>query len=252
MATLVMPARRRDSDQEASGDPVHAAARLALVALLLGTVGGFGSLWSLLISPDIRAYNRIAPFIAFFALAAVAAWIDWLTRARARYVRGALWAVILAIGINDQLPPLKGLASGAPGMARWWHELSAFVGDLESRLPPGAAIMQLPRRPYPGDPGVEKMGVYDHFQPYMVSRRLRWSYPALSGKQREWQASLARIPRAEWPAFLWKAGFRAIWIDRAAFPDQGQSEVDSLNTAPIPPVLLMQNHRYIVLEMKPQ
>ncbi len=246
MATLVMPGRR---EREVAGDPVPAAARLALVAVLIGTVGGFGTLWSL-ISPAIRAYNRIAPFIAFFVLVALAAWLDRLTRTRARSVQVGVWAVVLAIGVSDQLTPLRSLAAGAPGVARSWHELTAFVSDLEARLPPGAAIMQLPRRPYPGDPGVGQMGVYDHFHPYLVSRHLRWSYPALSGKQRDWQASLARIPRAEWPTVLSKAGFRAIWIDRAAFPDRGQSEVDSLNTAPVPPVLLMENHRYIVLELR--
>lgn len=245
MATLMVPVRR---DQEDAGDPVPAAARLAVVALLLATVGGFGSLWSL-ISPAIRAYNRIAPFMAFFALVAVAVWIDRRTRTRWR-LRAAAWAVLLVVGISDQLPPLRSLAAGAPGMARGWHELEAFVGDLEARLPAGAAIMQLPLRPYPGDPGIEKMGVYDHFQPYLVSRHLRWSYPALSRRQRDWQADLDRLPKHEWPAFLAQSGFRAILIDRAAYSDRGQSLANELRAAPGAPVPLAENHRYIVLDLR--
>ena len=246
MASLVIPARR---DPEHAGDPVPAAARLALVALLLATIGGFGSLWSL-ISPAIRGYNRIAPFIAFFALVAVAVWIDRRTRTRWPRVRAAAWAVLLVAGISDQLTPLRSLAAGAPGMARVWHELGAFMGDLEARLPPGAAIMQLPLRPYPGDPGVLKMGVYDHFLPYLVSRRLRWSYPALSYQQQKWQAQFERVPATEWPTFLSQAGFRAILIDRAAYRDGGRALADGLRAAPGAPVMIAENHRYFVLDLR--
>jgi phosphoglycerol transferase len=245
MATLVIPVRR---DQEQAGDPVPAAARLAVVALLLATVGGFGSLWSL-ISPAIRGYNRIAPFIAFFTLVAVAVWIDRRTRMRPR-LRAAVWAVLLVAGISDQLTPVRSLAAGAPGMARVWHELGAFVGDLEARLPAGAAVMQLPLRPYPGDPGIEKMGVYDHFLPYLVSHHLRWSYPALSGRQRDWQAALDRLPIREWPAFLAQSGFQAILIDRAAYFDRGQALADELRAAPGAPATLAESHRYIVLDLR--
>ena len=67
-----------------AGAPLHArraaaaacrcsqgASRLTLAALLLGTVGGFGVVFNLFVSSDIRAYNRISPFIAFFSLLAV-------------------------------------------------------------------------------------------------------------------------------------------------------------------------------------
>jgi hypothetical protein len=41
---------------------------LNLSAVLLGTIGGFGSLVALVISSKIRAYNRISIYIAFFSL----------------------------------------------------------------------------------------------------------------------------------------------------------------------------------------
>ena len=47
------------------------------------TVGGFGSLFNLLVSSDIRAYNRVTPFIAFFSLIAVALIADRLLTASA-------------------------------------------------------------------------------------------------------------------------------------------------------------------------
>src|ERR1044072_6089056 len=53
---------------------------LNLFAVLLGTIGGLGSLFALFVSPAIRSYNRISVFIAFFALLAVAVGADYAYR----------------------------------------------------------------------------------------------------------------------------------------------------------------------------
>src|SRR5262245_57057760 len=216
MATLVIPVRR---DPERERDPIPAVARLSAVAVLLGTIGGVGSLISL-VSPEIRAYNRIAPFIAFFALAGVAVWIDRLTASHPARVRLAGWLLGLAVGVSDQWTPISRLASNRPMHAARWHDVAAFVSDLEKRLPVGAMVFQFPIRPFPGDPGIEKMGVYAHFEPYLVSHQLRWSYPVITPKQAVWEQGIRR-PVEEWPAWLAKAGFKAILIDRFGLPDLG-------------------------------
>jgi hypothetical protein len=90
----------RCASRLASGDILVGASQLTIAAVLLGTIGGFGSLFSLLISPEIRAYNRIAPFIAFFSFVAVAFAIDVLVRTRRRRIAAAL--VVLFVGLIDQ------------------------------------------------------------------------------------------------------------------------------------------------------
>ena len=47
-------------------------------AVILGTIGGLGALFALLVSPQIRTYNRISIYIAFFSLFAVALLLDRL------------------------------------------------------------------------------------------------------------------------------------------------------------------------------
>ena len=47
---------------------VTSLARLNLSAILLATIGGGGAVFAALISPQIRAYNRISVFIALFSL----------------------------------------------------------------------------------------------------------------------------------------------------------------------------------------
>ena len=67
---------------------LRGASRLTLAALLLATVGGFGTVFNLFVSADIRAYNRISPFIAFFSLFAVVVVIDRIVQDAARPHRG--------------------------------------------------------------------------------------------------------------------------------------------------------------------
>jgi phosphoglycerol transferase len=247
MAALIFRPRR---DPATDDDPVQAAARLSVAALLLGTIGGFGSLLSL-VSPEIRAYNRISPFIAFFALAAVALWIDRATLARTRWLRAVVWVLVLVVGIADQHPPVKGAAAHLKAGAEPWRDVVAFVRDLEARLPEGTALYQLPPRPYPRDSGIETMGVYDHFLPYLASRTLRWSYPTLSGQQLQWQRGLFRLPERDWPAHLAGAGFRAVLIDRAGYADRGQAVAASLRSAP-GVTTLAEHPRYLVLDLRPK
>lgn len=45
--------------------------RVNLFAFLLGTVGGFGAVFSFVIRPQLRGLNRISVYIAFFSIAAV-------------------------------------------------------------------------------------------------------------------------------------------------------------------------------------
>src|SRR5205085_524794 len=82
------------------------AALLTLAATLLATIGGLGSLFALVVSPQIRSYNRISIFIGFFALLAAVLLID---RAGARLLRPSAQAfysfglaLLGTIGIYDQ------------------------------------------------------------------------------------------------------------------------------------------------------
>ena len=50
------------------GWPYGPLAALTLFTLLLSTVGGFGSVFNLIVTPKFRAYNRISVFIAFLCL----------------------------------------------------------------------------------------------------------------------------------------------------------------------------------------
>jgi len=195
------------------------ASRLTLAALLLSTVGGFGSLFNLLVNPDIRAYNRMFPFIEFFSLLAVALAIDSLfTTRRGRTVAAV---VVLAVGLGDQGQAAQHLNVAYGSIAAEISGLEAFVHKLESALPPRAMVLQLPFRTYLNESGIARMRPYDHIKPYVVSHALRFSYPALSNEQVYWQQAAARLDPRRLTFRLAAEGFSAILIDRYGYEDNG-------------------------------
>jgi phosphoglycerol transferase len=248
LGVLIFPSAARIRPD---GDAVLAAARLTAAALLVAIVGGLGAVFSVLVSSEIRAYNRISPFIVFFALAAVAVWIDRLSAARGRTVpTGAIWVLVLAIGLADQRQPLADLAADGPVIDRGYRRVTNFVSLLEGKLPQGAAVFQLPLRPFPVDSGIEWMKTYDHFRPYLSSRHLRWSYPVMTRDQAQWERGLGRVPQAQWPRRLAQEGFAAILVNRSGYQDRGQALLQELTEGPGGAAPLMQDQDFVALDLR--
>jgi hypothetical protein len=225
------------------------ASRLTLAALLLSTVGGFGSLFNLFVSPDIRAYNRMLPFIEFFSLLAVAVAIDSLfTTLRARSVAAV---VILALGIADQGQAVRHMNVQYESIADEISSLDTFVGKLESALPDRAMIFQLPFRTYMGEIGIARMRPFDHFKPYMVSHRLRFSYPAFSNQQVQWQQSVARLDLRRLTLRLAAEGFSAVLVDRYGYEDNGEAVTEAILRRVGDDHVIAETHRYIAFDIRP-
>jgi len=217
LATALGAAAGARAMDERLGPP----AALTLVALLVAQVGGFGSLFNLFVAPDIRAYNRIVVFIAFFSLYATTCLLERVSARLTPARRGALWSAALLVavagfGVVDQVP-VDTLASIRNSTARQFAEDQQFVGLVERLLPPGAMVFQLPVTPFPVDPGRAQMGYYEHARAYLQSEHLRWSWGAIDGRGNEWQLSVAKLPPVAMARRLTLAGFSGIWIDRRGY-----------------------------------
>ena len=194
-----------------------ALAALALVAFVTATAGGLGTLIGVVFD-QIRAWNRLSIFIAFFALAAVALGLSAL-RVRVRpAVYGAVLAGILLVGVADQtssafVPPYDVLKGQ-------WRTDAAFFASLESRLPDGAAVVNLPYEPFP-EPPAARQAIYEPVKAYLHSDDLRWSYGAMRGRPEDWAADHATKPAAELVPAAREAGFAAILVDRLGYGDDG-------------------------------
>jgi phosphoglycerol transferase len=197
-----------------------APAALTLVSLLLAQVGGFGSLFSLLVSPDIRAYNRIVVFIAFFSVLAAGLGLERLEatamgRAWPAAFRGGV-LLLLLLAVFDQAST-TGLRRRHDENARQFDVDRAFVARLESRLPKGAMVFQLPHTGVPVERTLSRMATYDHGRAYLHSRSLRWSWGAIVGRNGNWQAEIQKLSPRTLVRTLVLAGFSGVWIDRLGY-----------------------------------
>jgi phosphoglycerol transferase len=252
IAALIFPgAAGPNDDARRRRDLIRAVALLVVALLLLATVGGFGSIFSLLVSSRIRAYNRASAMIAFFALTAVALWGDRITRALSSRWRAGFWIAVLLIGVIDQQPVFRNMTGNATEVAAEFDRVSAFVSRFESQFADGAMVYQLPGRPYPVDTGVLQLSAYAQFRPYLTSHRLRWSYPVQNFAQLVWERATEQIDEAELPRYLAREGFSAILISRAGYADRGQHLEQVFQELGAGATFLASNDDYIALDLRP-
>jgi phosphoglycerol transferase len=192
---------------------------LNLTAVLLATVGGFGALVAWLVSPQIRTYARINVVIGFLSLFAVVVVIDSVGRTRAWFARAAP-PLVLAIGLFDQVTTGAVRPYGSvKGMFRADKQL---VGRIEAKAPRGAMIFELPYLSYPEGGNVHGMTDYDPLRPYLHSRELRWSFPAMRGRFEDiWTRTISAEAPAQLVTDLSNADFEGILIDRPGYADNG-------------------------------
>jgi phosphoglycerol transferase len=196
---------------------VAAAGMLAIVGILFGTIGGFGSLFALLVTPEIRCLNRISVFIAFFAI------LSTMLLARrsigARPVVLALaGALFVMVGWIDQIPAR---AVGRMGPAVFRQE-QAFFDRLQASVAPGTAVYELPYMAFPEAAPTGTLWSYDLLDPYVHTNALRWSFGEMRGRTADqWNDAVSKLGGAELAAALARAGFGAIYMDRRGYKDRG-------------------------------
>jgi phosphoglycerol transferase len=222
----------------------HLAA-LTVASVLMATTGGLATLFAV-VWPQIRAWNRLSVFIAFFALAAVALLLEAAFR-RFRLPGVAVAAVLgalVVVGALDQtaatfIPPHSGLK------AEWEADRDA-VAVVQASLPEGAAVVQLPYEPFP-EPPPGPRPIYEPAKPYIHYSDLQWSWGAMKGRPDDWAGENATKPAAELVPAAREAGFEAIMVDRLAYADGGAAaEADLRRVLGANPARRSPDSRYLL------
>jgi phosphoglycerol transferase len=192
-------------------------AALTLASVLVGTTGGLATLLAVA-WPQIRAWNRLSIFIAFFALLAVGLLLESLRPRLPALGFGALLGGLLVVGALDQtssffIPPHAGLAADYRADQSWYR-------SVEGQLAEGASVVQLPHEPFP-EPPLGPRPIYEPAKAYLHTSDARWSWGAMRGRPDDWSALYATRPAAELVPAAREAGFGAIVVDKLAYPDRG-------------------------------
>ena len=225
-ALLILQLLKRRIDSGDHAILLQKLSELNIFAVLLGTIGGVGSLFALLISPSIRAYNRISVYIAFLSLFAFVILLhkiekEYITSRSRKFIFFGMLGVILFIGVLDQTP--RYLVPHYQQIKLTYNQDHEFINRIEANVPRNSMIFQLPFVPFPENPPVHKMEDYDHFRGYLHSTTLRWSYGAMKGREGDrWLREISTKPPAEFVKTLAATGFSGIYLDRNGYPDAGK------------------------------
>lgn len=126
------------------------------------------------------------------------------------------------LALWDQTPPVITGAMLAED-ARAVNSDRQFTQEMEKHLPTGAMVFQIPIMEFPESPA-PGMPSYDHFRPYLHSRKLRFSFGGIKGrpwlnwqKELNQQQSFSDVLRA-----LESYGFAAVYANRNGFVDRAE------------------------------
>jgi phosphoglycerol transferase len=196
---------------------VRVLAGMAIGVIVVATEGGFGSLFSVFVSHEIRGYNRISPFISLFSFAALGVASDRFLRTVAHVPRFMILGGIVCLGMFDQVP--LDILTGHEAAQVQFRKDRDYIRQLETKFPSGAMIFQLPHTNFPLDVAPNKMVSYDNAKAYLHSKALRWTWGNIMGRHDNWARSTAQLPVDQFLKRIVFVGFEGILLDRNGFSD---------------------------------
>ena len=229
--------------------PLHVWVLLWL--LVFSAVGGINGLIGTTGMILFRASNRYSIFILAVILLFAVRELSRVSRTWPIAARIGCAVVLLGVGFYDQVPP------------RQWHQLTSDIRRmmaadeeaavaLESALPPGAMVFQLPVIDFPESPAVGVLSDYELFRPYLHSTQLRFSYGTFKGRYRSrWQKDTAQVGLPQMLHQLESYGFHVVLIHRNGYADKGAALLDGFQRLGRTTVLV-DSREYLAITLQPQ
>lgn len=200
---------------------LYLLSELNLGMVLLGTIGGFGSIFALFISDMIRGYNRISIFIEYVCILAFCMVLNHLYKKaafRRKIVIIAAGCLFTAFVIYEQFP-YEYVPAYEYCDSRYTSD-EHFVQQIEDSVDEGSMIYQLPYHQYPEGGSENDMSDYSLYTGYIHSKTLRWSYGTMRGSEGDkWNEKVSAMDLEDMVQYLKESGFAGIYIDRRAYEE---------------------------------
>jgi hypothetical protein len=203
-----------------TGKRIPLEATLALWTFLYATVGGINGMIGVGGFEMFRSTTRYCIVILCVSLLFAIRRLSLISR----HWRSP-WPVVApllvgVIGVWEFLPPLAGEDPSTTAMIV--NSDRQFAQNMESILPKGAMVFQMPVMDYPETP-VSGVPAYAHFRPFLYTKDLRYSFGSDKGRvQDAWQHVITGLSPADQIAVLERYGFSAIYINRDGYPDKAE------------------------------
>ena len=198
--------------------------RLNVAALLLASIASFGGLIGIFLR-FIRGYNRISPYIAFFALLAAGLWAEWFLRnhrGRGKALFTAVLAVVLAYSYWEQ----QGLFNPKyEEVQTTWYQDAAFMEEVEQAAGEDAVVFQLPYMKNFENGSLNNMWDYTLLRGPLHSDTLRFSYGAGYGTENDvWYKETSELEPEAMVAELRAQGVVGIYLDLDGYAAEDQQQ----------------------------
>jgi phosphoglycerol transferase len=224
VAPMVLNSSVKTSQSKQFSNQMLIMGLLVCSLFFVATVGGFSSLFAMLVSASIRSWNRISIFIAFISTAALMLCLDWLFKRRTnklnnKYTIGlqsVLAGFLVFYGVADQT--VKPCASCLNSNYTLFEHDKTFIKSIEKSLPVASAIYQLPYMGYPEYSPVNNLNSYDQVRGHLHSNTLKWSFGGIRGREGDWfYRKLAHLPIEQQLVVAQALGFTGVYIDRRGY-----------------------------------
>lgn len=185
-------------------------------AVLFATIGGFSSIFSIIVSEAIRGHNRISIFIAYICIIAVMLFLEEFARKFNKKILYGFVIVFCIFGIWEQRP--LNITGNYPNISVAYKYDANFVHNIESQLPSRSMIYQMPYHKTPEAGPINAMNDYQLYVGYIHSTTLRWSYGVIKGRDGDkWFEAVSNYPLEKRIKTISLAGYSGIYIDRRAY-----------------------------------
>lgn len=199
---------------------INLLALLNITGVLLAVASGFGTIFAILVSAQIRAYNRISVFIAYFCILAIAMKINDLIKGKNKRLWYLLLSILFLFSIWEQIPFCSGItySNSTKKYRKKFDSDKIFILQIEKILGKNGMVFQLPYYKFPEMGNIKNLGDYEMFKGYLFSENLKWSYGGYRGRESDlWNRYITSLSIDEMLEKISIAGFNGIYIDRKAY-----------------------------------
>jgi phosphoglycerol transferase len=188
------------------GNAYMLAVQLNIFSILLATAFGFQIFVASFLS-SVRTYCRIYVYIFFFCLVAVAMALDHISLKIKRWISIALAIFMVIFNLLDSS---FGALLPRQQRDRFYND-KEFVQEIESIMPEGASVFQLPYVAFPENDTNNNQLI----KGYLLSEKLRWSAGAVEETHSDQlvKSIASKDSGSEFLAELKHYGFSGVYID---------------------------------------